>query len=292
MRFGLVGTGPWAHIAHGPGLLEAERVDLVGVWGRNGERATALAAELGVPRYDEYDALLDAVEAVAFAVPPQVQAQLALRAAERGKHLLLDKPVATTVEAAERLARAAEASGVSSVVFFTDRYSGQVRSWLAELEGSSGWRGGWSRWFSAHDERDNPFRDSPWRHEHGALWDVGPHLLAMLTAALGPVTGIRAVAGEDDLSHLVLRHRSGATSTASVTHMAPPAACGYECTVWGEAGVSSVPARDDAVAVPALVVAATELVAAAASGTPHPMDVRFGTHVVELLAEAESQLGR
>jgi predicted dehydrogenase len=264
----------------------------VGVWGRDPEKAAATATELGVPRFDDYDELLDAVEAVAFAVPPQVQGELALRAAERGKHLLLDKPVATTVEAAQRLVAAVEASGVASVVFFTDRYSPEVRSWLAELEGSVGWRGGWSRWFSAHYEPDNPFRDSPWRHRHGALWDVGPHLLAMLTAALGPVTGIRAVAGEDDLSHLVMRHRSGATSTASVTHMAPPAATGYECTVWGEAGVSSVPPRDDAIAVPALALAATELVAAAASGTPHPMDVRFGARVVELLAEAESQLGR
>jgi predicted dehydrogenase len=264
----------------------------VGVWGRDPEKAAATATELGVPRFDDYDELLDAVEAVAFAVPPQVQGELALRAAERGKHLLLDKPVATTVEAAQRLVAAVEASGVASVVFFTDRYSPEVRSWLAELEGSVGWRGGWSRWFSAHYEPDNPFRDSPWRHRHGALWDVGPHLLAMLTAALGPVTGIRAVAGEDDLSHLVMRHRSGATSTASVTHMAPPAATGYDCTVWGEAGVSSVPPRDDAIAVPALALAATELVAAAASGTPHPMDVRFGARVVELLAEAESQLGR
>jgi len=266
--------------------------DLVGVWGRNGDKAAALAAELGVPRFDDYEALLDAVEAVAFAVPPQVQAELAQRAAERGKHLLLDKPVATTVEAAQRLVVAAEASGVASVVFFTDRYAPEVRSWLAGLEGSAGWRGGWSRWFSALYEPDNPFGDSPWRHERGALWDVGPHLLSMLTAALGPVTAIRAVSGAGDLTHLVMRHSSGATSTASVTHMAPRAASGYECTVWGEAGVSSVPPRADGVAVPALAVAATELATAAVSGTPHPLDVRFGARVVELLAEAQSQLVR
>src|SRR4051794_20527221 len=123
MRFGLVGTGPWAGIAHGPGLVAAEDVELVGVWGRSAAKTQQLAERLGVPAYDDLDALYDEVEAVAFAVPPEVQGELALRAAQRGKHLLLDKPVADTVEAAHRLVDAVEQVGVASVVFFTDRYT-------------------------------------------------------------------------------------------------------------------------------------------------------------------------
>ncbi|MFL6001337.1 MAG: Gfo/Idh/MocA family oxidoreductase, partial [Nocardioides sp.] len=87
MRFGLVGTGPWATMVHGPGLAEARDVELVGVWGRTREKAETLAANLGVNAYDDYDALLDDVEAVAFAVPPDAQAELALVAARAGKHL-------------------------------------------------------------------------------------------------------------------------------------------------------------------------------------------------------------
>ena len=77
MRFGLVGTGPWATMVHGPGLLEARDADLVGVWGRSAEKAETLATSLGVTAYDDCDALLADVEAVAFAVPPDVQAELA-----------------------------------------------------------------------------------------------------------------------------------------------------------------------------------------------------------------------
>ena len=106
MRFGLVGTGPWAGTAHGPGLVAAEGVALVGVWGRSPARAGEPAARLGVPAFEDLDALCDEVEAVAFAVPPEVQGELALRVAQRGKHLLLDKPVADTVEAATRLVAA------------------------------------------------------------------------------------------------------------------------------------------------------------------------------------------
>ena len=72
---------------------------LAGVWGRRFERAQQVAGQMDVTAYDDVGALLDDVDAVAFAVPPDVQATLATRAARAGKHLLLDKPIATTVAA-------------------------------------------------------------------------------------------------------------------------------------------------------------------------------------------------
>jgi predicted dehydrogenase len=71
-------------MAHGPGLLAAEGVELVGVWGRSPERARILANGLGVSAYDDFEALLEDVDAVAFAVPPEIQAELALVAATFG----------------------------------------------------------------------------------------------------------------------------------------------------------------------------------------------------------------
>jgi hypothetical protein len=133
MRFGLVGTGPWAELAHGPGLVSAEGVELVGVWGRTLSRAEPLAQTLGVTAYDDYAALLADVEAVAFAVPPAVQAELALEAAVAGRHLLLDKPVATDLGAARTLLAAATEAGVSSVVFFTDRFVDETCAWIEDV---------------------------------------------------------------------------------------------------------------------------------------------------------------
>jgi len=46
MKVGLVGTGPWARLAHGPGLVQTEGIELVGVWGRRPEEAGRLAAAL------------------------------------------------------------------------------------------------------------------------------------------------------------------------------------------------------------------------------------------------------
>ena len=193
MRFGLVGTGPWAELAHGPGLGAAEGVELVGVWGRTPSRAEPLAQTLGVTAYDDYAALLADVEAVAFAVPPAVQAELALEAAAAGRHLLLDKPVATDLGAARTLLAAATEAGVSSVVFFTDRFVDATRTWIDHVRGTEGWHGAWVRWFSALQEPGNPFGASPWRHEAGGLWDTGPHALSTLTATLGPISSLTAV---------------------------------------------------------------------------------------------------
>ena len=288
MRFGLVGTGPWAGIAHGPGLLAADGVELVGVWGRRAAPTHELAASLQVEPYAEVEALLADVDAVAFAVPPDVQAQLALLAARAGKHLLLDKPVALEVAAARAVADAVDQAGVVSVVFFTDQFVPEIRAWLETVHAVPGWRGGWMRWFGSLQQPGNPF-NTPWRSAQGALWDVGPHAVSTMISALGPVESVVAVPGEGDLAHLTLRHRSGVTSTISVTLFAPPAAECVEAVVWGDAGLYPMPARPTDPTIP-LRRAAEELAACARNGTAHAIDVHYGVRVVESLAEAAAQL--
>src|SRR3954465_488269 len=103
MRFGLVGTGFWAREAPGAGLKAAAAAELAGVWGRDRGRAEQAGASLDVRSYDDFDAMLVDVDAVSFAVPPDVQAELAVRAAAAGKHLLLEKPLATSVGAAREV---------------------------------------------------------------------------------------------------------------------------------------------------------------------------------------------
>jgi predicted dehydrogenase len=246
--------------------------------------------ELGVSAYREFEALLADVEAVAFAVPPGIQAELALVAANAGKHLLLDKPLAMSVADAHALRDAATSAGVASVVFFTDRFADGSRAWLREVGTTQGWRGGWLRSFSSLQEPDNPFGSSPWRWESGALWDTGPHALSTLSAALGPARSLTAVGGEGDLVTLVIRHESGVTSTASLTLFAPPAAAGFDAAVWGEAGVSHMPARPDRSLSDLLAIAAQELVESALTGVPHEVDLTFGARNVELLADAQEQI--
>ena len=288
-RFGLVGTGHWARIAHAPALASTDGIEFAAVWGRNRAAARALAAEHGTRAYDDIDAFLSDVDAVAFSVPPDVQGALAVRAAGAGKHLLLEKPIATSDAAADALVAAVRDSGVASVVFFTARFQPEVRAWLADVAGRGGWAGGNAVWLGSALSAASPF-NTPWRREKGALWDLAPHLVSLLWASLGPVVSVTADAGRADVTHLVLHHASGATSTVTVTLSAAEAADYSELYLWGESGRSAAPAETDQPVWP-LRVALTELAAQAGSGQPgHPCDVRFGRDIGRVLGTAQRQL--
>lgn len=290
MRFGLVGTGPWASSVHAPALAATEGIDLVGVWGRSPDKVAGVAASVGVRAFDSLGAMLDEVDAVAFAVPPDVQVELALEAARAGKHVLLDKPVATRTTRARALADVAADRGVASVVFFTDRFSEQGAAWLDAAARRGGWLGGDVRWLAALDTPGNPYAASSWRRERGALWDIGPHALAILIGALGPVAELVAVAGERDVVHLVVTHVGGASSTATLSLFAPAAAATHDVMLWGQGGLSRMPARVEDGARAALSRAAAELGESVTTGRPHPVGLQLGVRVVELLEDAERQL--
>ena len=294
MRLGLVGTGYWASFTHAPALATTAGATLTAVWGRDAAATAALAARHGAAPCDDFDQLLSRVDAVAFAVPPQVQAPLAVRAAQAGKHLLLEKPIALSAEDADAVVTAVEKSGVASVVFFTWRFNREIRAWLADEQARGGWSGeGWSGgtaiWLGNSLQPDSPF-NTPWRQQKGALWDLGPHLIGMLWACLGPVTSVTAVAGQGDVTHLVLGPQGGASSTTTMTLDAPEAASGYNLFVWGAAGRSVMPATPPD-PEESLRVAAAELIAEArANRVDHPCGVSFGRDIVRVLTAAEAQL--
>jgi predicted dehydrogenase len=291
MRVGLVGNGHWAKITHAAGLSSEPSVELSGIWGRNGAKTASLATELGTTGYDDVEEMFDAVDAVAFSVPPQVQSELALRAARAGKHLLLEKPIAVSVAEADRLADAVTEAGVASVVFFTSRFDAVQRQWIDQTGQRSDWDGAAGLWLGSAFAAGSPF-DTPWRHDKGGLWDVGPHALAMVTGTLGPIVEITARPGRRDLVHLIMGHESGASSSYAVSIDTPTAASEVSLRVWGATGSSMLPASQ-ADPSSALATAARELAAAAELPVPsHPCDVQLGRSVVRLLAEAERQLGR
>ncbi len=287
LRVGLLGTGPWARLAHGPALAAHPDVEFTGVWGRRPEAAAEVADLFGTRAYPDPDALIADVDAVAIALPPALQAPLAARAARAGRHLLLDKPLAATVEHAREVVAAVEAAGVRSVVFFTLRFDAAGAEWIGRQAAAGGWYTGRADWYGAvFGGDDSPFTDSPWRREKGGLWDVGPHALSVLLPVLGDVTAIAAARGPGDTVHLTLRHDSGASSTSALTLTAPPAGAGVAVEFRGAQGVATYP---DDLAGPATAAFARAIDALVSDG-PHPCDARFGLRVTEILATAESLL--
>ncbi|HTW06004.1 MAG TPA: Gfo/Idh/MocA family oxidoreductase [Acidimicrobiales bacterium] len=241
LRFGLIGTGYWALHVHGTGLLASDHAVLEGVWGRDPAKAQDIGRRLGSKGYRDLDSLLDDVDAVAVAVPPDVQAELAVRAARAGCHLLLDKPLALTVEAALELVQAVDEAGVASVMFFTSRFRPDVEQWLVSAAEAGPWHSAHLVHYGNIFQPGNPFGNSPWRREYGALWDIGPHGLASLLPIMGPVTSVAARGGptESDTVHLVLSHGA---------HLEAPEPAASITTAGGEESYLAAPSSEEAAA--------------------------------------------
>ena len=288
LRFGVLGTGYWAQETHATALAASDHADLVGIWGRDPAKTDAAARRFGVAGHTDLDRLLAEVDAVAVAVPPDVQAELALRAAAAGRHLLLDKPLALSLEGAERVVGQVAANQVASLVFFTLRFLPDVAAWVEEAAGVGGWQGGDGAWLgTVFSEPASPFAGSPWRRRKGALWDLGPHVLSLALPVLGPAERVTAATGLGDTVHLVLGHRGGASSTLTMSQTAAPPAAWIGLGVYGPAGRSATPPFELA-HLAAMDEAIRQLAAMVAAGaTGHPCDVRLGRDTVAVLDAAE-----
>ncbi len=134
MPVGVVGVGALGrhHARHLSQLGEAR---LAGVCDTNPERATAIAAEFGTRSFTDLDEMLKEVEAVTVAVPTPVHAEVGLRALERGVPVLMEKPLADSLAAADAMIAQARVCGIQLQVGHIERYNRALRAAEPYLEG-------------------------------------------------------------------------------------------------------------------------------------------------------------
>jgi predicted dehydrogenase len=245
LRVGLVGSGPWARSVHAPSIAAHPRTKLVSVFARRPNAAAEVAAPYGATVAQTFKELVSSVEAVSFAVPPAIQAPLAIHAARAGRHLILEKPVASSVEEAEQLVAAADDAAVATIVVFVRRFAADTIDWLDELQRTGGWSAGTARWLSG-SLLGGEYSRSPWRHDGGALADVGPHVIDLIDAALGEINGVLAAyRGEPDMWQVVLSHANGATSTATMSMRIPVRPSVADIAVYGAHGYRQLAPRTE-----------------------------------------------
>jgi predicted dehydrogenase len=291
-RMGLVGAGPWASQFHAPMIANSPDAELAAVWARRPEAAAELAEKYGATVAATFDDLLESCEAVAFAVPPDIQAKLAPRAAAAGKHLLLEKPLAFTLDGAERVARAVADAGVVSMVMFRNRFDPAVISLFDRADGTRP-RGAIASFITGAALPGSAFA-TPWRIERGALMDIGPHVLDLVEALLGPVTELKAVGDPLRWVAITTAHESGAVGQVSLSITTPGADEMLRLALVTESGTLSLddeqPAdRPDSVAAVQQPIMA-EFTAGIASGRDNPLDAQRGLEIARLLAAAEESM--
>ena len=102
LRMGVAGAGHFGRF-HSQKVAANPRAELVGIYDRDPARAASVAAELGTTALD-WPALLAACDAVVVAAPAEAHFPLAAAALQAGRHVLVEKPIAATLEEADRLA--------------------------------------------------------------------------------------------------------------------------------------------------------------------------------------------
>jgi predicted dehydrogenase len=131
---GVIGVGALGQ-HHARHLARLDDVRLVGVYDVDPARSAQIAAEQGTMAFDDVDDLLAEVEAVTVAVPTPAHAEVGMRALGQGVPVLMEKPLAATLEEADSLITAAKGQRVQLQVGHIERYNRALRAAESYLDG-------------------------------------------------------------------------------------------------------------------------------------------------------------
>lgn len=128
VKVGVIGMGRFGEL-HAVAYQRSQWAELTAVSSRNQEHVGQMAEKYGAKGYTDYRELLRSpdVEAVSISVPPGAQKEIAVDAMRAGKHVLLEKPIAITMEDAMEIARTARETGVVAMVGYVERFNPSLR---------------------------------------------------------------------------------------------------------------------------------------------------------------------
>lgn len=126
LNIGIIGCGKIAQVRHLPEYAENPGARITGLYDLNAERAEALAKTYGAKAYSSIEALLSdpAIDAVSVCTANSSHADVAVAALRAGKHVLCEKPMATTLADCERMVEAARESGKYLMIDQNQRLAG------------------------------------------------------------------------------------------------------------------------------------------------------------------------
>ncbi len=229
LRVGVVGTGAVAQLIHLPLLTERRDVEVVALADPDELRVDTIARRYDIPKVDSVEELLGGfeVDAVVLCTPNHLHAEMAVAVLEAGRHVLVERPLATDVAGARRIVDAAEAAGRVALPGMSHRFRPDVAALKAFV--SSGRLGRIYAARAAWMNRAVPMRRIGWRQRidsagGGALMDLGTQAIDLLLWVLGQprVTRVTAMASRADLevedaATVVMETEDGAALTVEVS---------------------------------------------------------------------------
>lgn len=225
LRIGVLGAANIAR-AFVAGCAPSQRVHVAAVASRDGAKARAFAQETGVPRtHDTYEALLadPDIDAVYVPLPNGLHAPWSIRAVEAGKHVLCEKPLATSADEVRAMFAAAARRGVTlreAYPYLAQPYMRTLRDWIAG--GAIGRLKLMRAHFSFRLDRPADVRLDP-AIGGGALYDLGCYVISLARI----VAGARPARAR---AHSILHERGVDLTTLATLEQADGALVDVTCS--------------------------------------------------------------
>ena len=261
LRVAVVGMGWWSDVL-ADAIKRSDKIDIVACYTRSEDKRKAFAAKYGCRQTASYDEILKdaSIEAVVNTTPNNVHLETTALAADAGKHVFLDKPIANTVAEGREIARVCDKAGVILALGYQRRRENHFRWIKDEIDAG--------RFGKLVQAEGNISRDrlgkidlSSWRYQAsgmpgGVMLQIGLHYVDVLEMLMGPVKSVSGMLAQlvlpgdnPDVAALILQHENGAISnlnasyasaseyyrsTSTARRRAPTTICSVGCVISSE----------------------------------------------------------
>ncbi|HEX2257224.1 MAG TPA: Gfo/Idh/MocA family oxidoreductase [Afifellaceae bacterium] len=230
VRVASIGMGWWSDVL-ADAASRSDRIEIVACYTRSPDKRRAFAEKYGCRAAETFEDILtdDAIEAVLNTTPNNAHLETTRAAAEAGKHVFLDKPIANSVAEGLEITRVCREAGVVLAVGYQRRRESHFRWIKREIEAS--------RFGRPVQAEGNISRDrlgkidlSSWRYQAagmpgGVMLQIGIHYTDVLEMLLGPVRRVSGASARlvlpgdnPDVANLILEHESGAISNLTASY--------------------------------------------------------------------------
>lgn len=203
LRLGFIGLGMAVTriFSERPGIAELPHIKLTAAADPRTDALEHFQKEFGATGYDRVEDLLEQsdVDAVYIATPPEMHAQHVLLAIEHGKHVIVEKPIALTIEDCERMNAAAERKGIRLLAGHTHSFDPPIRKMRSIIRS-----GELGKLRMVNTWNFNEFMYRPWPNQElvtseGILFNQAPHQVDIVRLlGGGMVRSVRAMGGAWD----------------------------------------------------------------------------------------------
>lgn len=225
INVGVIGCGYIAEEAHLPNLLNCPQVESIAISDVRPERLAIIGRKFGVKElYTDYHDILkkNSIDAISVCVPTFLHSKVAIDALEAGKHVLCEKPIATTLDEADDMLSAARKNNVKLMIGHNFRFLPNhivARQWVQN--GKIGEVYFARAQFASQGPYGAPGITSPSYFNPdkggGVLFDAGSHLIDLLLWMFGDIAEVRAcvstykkdVNQADDVASVSLKFKNG-----------------------------------------------------------------------------------